>query len=325
MTSVAMYNGNTAVALPDQPIGTFDTAEKYRVALAQATQLANSTLVPAAYRGNVGSCFMALEIATRIGASPMMVMQNLHDIKGKPSWSSQFIIAIINGSGKFSTLRWKTVETGSMEIEVTKVTWVNNSKQVSTKKQVFPTYRCYAYAKLLEGGEIIEGPEITTEMAVAEGWFGKPDSKWVTMEKMMHMYRAAAFFGRFYVPEKMLGMHSVEEAEDILAPGPEWVQPTPAGESAVQTPAVDPQRVEFDEGMTSPLWNAKQRDSLVKRYAAADAEGRAALIAAAKKQIAPQEVEVQQAVVVESTPLPQPEPTTGDLFQDDRDLTEEQP
>jgi hypothetical protein len=51
-------------------------------------------------------------------------------------------------------------------------------------------------------------------MAVREGWYTKSDSKWKTMPEVMLRYRAAAFFGRLYAPEIMLGMHSSEEVVD---------------------------------------------------------------------------------------------------------------
>ncbi len=39
--------------------------------------------------------------------------------------------------------------------------------------------------------------------------------KWKTMPQLMLMYRAAAFFGRLYAPEIMMGMHAVEEISDV--------------------------------------------------------------------------------------------------------------
>lgn len=53
------------------------------------------------------------------------------------------------------------------------------------------------------------------EMAKAEGWVGKSGSKWKTMPELMIRYRAAAFWGRLYVPEIMMGMHTMEEIEDV--------------------------------------------------------------------------------------------------------------
>ena len=78
----------------------FETAQR------EAKALSSSDLVPQQYKGNVANTLVALEIAHRIGASPLMVMQNLHIIHGRPSWSSTFVIAAINGSGKFTALRF---------------------------------------------------------------------------------------------------------------------------------------------------------------------------------------------------------------------------
>ena len=52
-------------------------------------------------------------------------------------------------------------------------------------------------------------------MAKKEGWFQKAGSKWQTMPELMLKYRAAAFFGRLYAPEIMMGMHTEFEIQDI--------------------------------------------------------------------------------------------------------------
>jgi hypothetical protein len=55
------------------------------------------------------------------------------------------------------------------------------------------------------------------EMAKLEGWLDKPGSKWKTMPELMLKYRAAAFFGRLYAPEIMMGLYSADEVVDIAA------------------------------------------------------------------------------------------------------------
>ena len=52
-------------------------------------------------------------------------------------------------------------------------------------------------------------------MAKAEGWFGKAGSKWQTMPDLMIRYRAAAFWGRLYIPELLVGIQTQEEVVDI--------------------------------------------------------------------------------------------------------------
>ncbi len=60
---------------------------------------ASSELVPDMYKASdknpiekaISNCMIAIEIAQRIGASPLMVMQNMVPIYGKPSWSSKSV------------------------------------------------------------------------------------------------------------------------------------------------------------------------------------------------------------------------------------------
>ena len=153
-----------------------------------AKLLSSSDLVPNQYKGNIANTMVALEMAFRMNASPLMVMQNLHIIHGRPSWASSFIIASINSCGKFGTLRFKSDDKS-----------------------------CRAIATDRSTGEIIEGPLVTMEMAKLEGWIDKAGSKWKTMPELMLKYRAAAFFGRLYCPEIMMGLYSADETIDIVA------------------------------------------------------------------------------------------------------------
>ena len=153
-----------------------------------AKALSSSNLIPQNYQGNIPNTLVALEMANRIGASPLMVMQNLHVIHGRPSWSSSFIIAALNSCGRFSALKFVTDKAG-----------------------------CKAVATELATGELIEGPTVTLEMASAEGWATKAGSKWKTMPELMLRYRAAAFFGRLYAPDILMGMQTAEEAQDVVS------------------------------------------------------------------------------------------------------------
>jgi hypothetical protein len=147
-----------------------------------AKVLSSSDLVPTQYKNNVANTLVALEMANRMGASPLMVMQNLHIIHGRPSWGSSFIIASLNSCGRFTTLRFQ----GD----------ANKCKAVATDKAT---------------GEVLEGPTVSLDMAKAEGWLDKAGSKWKTMPELMLKYRAAAFFGRLYAPEVLMGMQKVNQ------------------------------------------------------------------------------------------------------------------
>lgn len=192
--------GSALVVREAEPMATgsiaaFASGANYEAAKTMAIALSNSTIVPEAYRGskNVANCLIALEMAARTGASVMMVMQNVHVIQGKPSWSAAFLIGAVNSSGRFSPLRYE------IEGEPGK-----------------DGCRCRAYAFDLKSGDRLDGEWITWEMVKAEGWLAKNGSKWRTMPGQMIRYRAASFWSRVYAPEISLGMHTQEEAEDIV-------------------------------------------------------------------------------------------------------------
>ena len=178
----------TAAAQP----GVFSSAIAFDEAQRFAKALASSTLIPQQFQGQPGfaNCLVALNIARRMNLDPLMVVQNLHVIHGRPSWSSQFIIGLINGCGRFTPLRYEITGKGD-------------------------TLACTAVAVEHATGQELRGPEVSMAMAKREGWATKANSKWQTMPELMIRYRAAAFWGRLYIPELLVGIQSQEEVVDI--------------------------------------------------------------------------------------------------------------
>ena len=173
----------------------FDTLQGFEALQRVGKMFAASKIVPDTYAGNVADCVIAVEMAARMGASPLMVMQNLFLIHGRPSWSSQFLIAAFNSCGRFGPVRYK---------------WTGQKGTMS--------WGCIAYSHDKATGELLEGPEVTLGMAKAEGWLDKKGSKWLTLPGLMLPYRAASFFIRTTAPDLTMGLRTVEESEDI---GPE--------------------------------------------------------------------------------------------------------
>lgn len=176
----------------DITLGTniFSGFQEFQVAQRMAQALASSTIVPKDYQGNIGNCIIALEMANRLNTSPMMVMQNLYVVNGRPAWSSQYIVAMINASRKYKTeLQYELTGTGT-------------------------EMACYAFAED-HNGHIVKGPVITMAMAKAEGWIDKNGSKWKTMPEVMIRYRAASFFGRLNCPDMIMGIYSTDEVVEI--------------------------------------------------------------------------------------------------------------
>lgn len=157
-----------------------------------AKAFAASDLVPKQYQGNLPNCMIALDMAQRIGANPLMVMQNLYVVHGTPGWSSKFLIATINTCGRFSSLRYE---------------WRGEEGK--------PEYGCRAWAIEKDTGERLDGVWVDWKMVNAEGWASKSGSKWKTMADQMFIYRAAAFWQRAYAPDLAMGLQTAEELGDI--------------------------------------------------------------------------------------------------------------
>jgi hypothetical protein len=192
----------------------YSSVQSFEAAQRMAQQLATSTMVPKQYQNNISNTLVALEMAYRTGVSPLMVMQNLDVIQGKPSWSSSFIIACLNSCGRFTPLQFRVTPLGGKTVKFVTTEWIGGQKQRKESQIMIQDMSCVAYAHDRHG-KLIEGPAVTVEMAVKEGWYTKADSKWQTMTELMLNYRSAAFFGRLYAPDVLQGMHSADEVKDF--------------------------------------------------------------------------------------------------------------
>lgn len=174
-----------------------------------------SSMVPPTFQGqlNLGNAVIALDMAIRMKANPLAVMQNIYIVHGRPAWSAQFLIATLNKSGRFSALRYKF-----------------------QGQEGEDSWGCRACATELATGETLEGPLITISLAKKEGWYSKKDkngketSKWQTMPELMLRYRAASWFVRAYAPEIAMGLPEAEELRETIDITPQEI---PMEESAV--------------------------------------------------------------------------------------------
>lgn len=221
------------------------------LALAQRSckMLSSSELVPNMYQSaKVGdakataNCMIALDMASRTGANPLMIMQNLYVVQGHPSFSSAFLVGTINTCGRYQTIKYKTgIIDGGVRAK---------SGQIIPN---LPNYYCYAYtwekdqqflSEKDKEEQKLQSTTITMQMAVDEGWYDKPGSKWKTMPSQMLKYRAAAFWCRAFAPELSMGMHTTEEVRDGIVDDVEFEEaiqddnePTPSTDSAKVTNA----------------------------------------------------------------------------------------
>ena len=201
-SEVQVIKAKEAAEFALTPVG--QMVRQFEATQRMAKMYAVSTFIPDSYKYKGGqplppdavlaNCTIALEMAVRMQANPLMVMQNLYIVHGQPAFSSKFLISCINASKRFSPLRYEF-----------------NDKEGDE-------YGCrvVAYeATDVKHKDPLVGDWITIGMARKEGWLGKNGSKWQTMPGQMLRYRAAAFWQRAYCPEISMGLITSEEAYEV--------------------------------------------------------------------------------------------------------------
>ena len=187
----------------------FSNRETMKFVYDSAKLLAGSQLVPQNYQGKPENCMIAIDIANRVGASPLFVMQNLYVVKGKPSWSGAMCKAMVENCGRFSNVHHVYF----------------GEKNTDSRGGMLVAAR-------ISDGEIVEGPEVTMGMAKAEGWISNP--KWRNMPELMLAYRASAFFARVHCPDTLMGLQTVDEAEETAFTTARKPAPDPFGGDSLE-------------------------------------------------------------------------------------------
>ena len=177
--------------------GLSDMIQAFEDAQRVAKLWAAASIIPIAFQGNIPDCVVALDMAGRMGISPLTVMQSLYVVHGKPGWSAAALIGFLNQTDRFSSIRY------------------DRFGEVGTDAR-----GCTAWV-VDRAGERIDGPPCTIAIAKGEGWFGRKGSKWPNMPELMLGYRAATWLCRLVAPEVGLGLPTRDEIIDISPTGPE--------------------------------------------------------------------------------------------------------
>lgn len=226
--------------LPAVTVG-FTSLQGFELVQRAAKMLCASTLVPKEYQNNIPNCAIALNMAMRVGADPLMVMQNLVIVHNRPTWSSQFLIATVNTCGRFSALRYEFFGARGTD-----------------------EWGCRAWAIEKATGEKLVGTDVTIAIAKKEGWYGRNGSKWQSIPQQMLMYRAGSWWTRAYAPELSMGLHTADEFRDVydaekqddgsfaINLGDMKDVSAAKAEAAPPTTTIDPATGEVIDGKTAP-------------------------------------------------------------------------
>lgn len=175
--------------------------------------LAKSTMIPRDFQRSPENCLVAMLIARKMGEDPITLMQHMYILHGRASFSTAYMIARANASGRLrGVIMWDVVGTGD-DMTVT------------------------AYATLRETGDRID-VAVSMRTAIAEKW--TKNSKYRSMPELMLRYRSASQLIRLYLPDVLLG-HSTDE-----------LQPPPPRDTKPERVQLDPAPVADWESALSP-------------------------------------------------------------------------
>lgn len=211
--SVDQIIANTVV--DDSQFANYIDTKRFGQLWKVASGFARSTMVPEHFQGKPDNCFIAVQMAIRLGVDPFMFMQKSYIVHGKPGMEAQLAIALVNSSGIFQdAIDYEVDGDDPNKYSPGPYNQGTKKKDAPIKNHDKP-YRVRAIAVRKSTGKTVAGPWIDWPTVEGEGWHNKDGSKWLTMPGLMFMYRAATFFARMHCPERLMGMNTVDELFDI--------------------------------------------------------------------------------------------------------------
>lgn len=181
---------STALAVHDEvasPLGFLSNPAAFEHTWRVAKAFSMSQMVPPHFQQKPENCMVALMMAQQLEVNPLLALQNLIVIQGRPGFNAQFAIALANRRGPFAgPITWSSQGQGDA-LAVT------------------------AHATIKSTGEAVS-VTVSMEMAKAEGWTKNP--KYRSIPEQMLRYRSATWLIRLYCPDVLLGFGTSDELED---------------------------------------------------------------------------------------------------------------
>lgn len=172
-------------------IATNPEFQKFEIAKRVAHTLAQSNLVPDAYRGRPNDCFVAINMGAELGMEPFQAIQSIAVIDGKPCLYGDGLIGVVRASSKCEWIEEEVSSDGKTAI-----------CRTQRKGDRSPVERSYSMSD-----------------AMLAGIDSKPN--WRKHPKRMLQMRARAYCLRDAYPDLLKGLGMVEELvdhEDTPAP-----------------------------------------------------------------------------------------------------------
>jgi len=153
--------------------------------LAMAETLARSGLMPQALNTKE-KVFVALQWGHELGLSPMVAVNNIAVINGKPTLGADIMHALVRSNPEYAGCEWKSMTTDKAEVVIT--------REFKGRKETFPGY-------------------FDMTMAQKAGLTGK--DVWIKYPQRMLKHRALAYALRDAFPDVLAGVYTTEEIEEV--------------------------------------------------------------------------------------------------------------
>lgn len=203
---------SNAQASDGRYVSIFENPAEFAVRSEIARALSKTCFIPEAFRGKPEDCLVALDMAARLELNPIAVFSDIYVIDNRASFSSKFLIALVNRSGRFSRIQYEEGIDG--EADVTFSGWGEQRGQRKTWKEKVPNYFATASFTELASGEVFTSPRVDLRFAEKNGWVSKNGSKWQTMPEIMCRYRAASILIKSVCPEIVMGLEWADDLQD---------------------------------------------------------------------------------------------------------------
>lgn len=210
-------------------ISTNPEFQKFEIAKRVARTLAESNLVPDAYRGRPNDCFVAINMGAELGMEPFQAIQSIAVIDGKPCLYGDGLIGVVRASSKCEWIEEEVSSDGKTA-----------TCRTQRKGDRNPVERSYSMSD-----------------AMLAGIDNKPN--WRKHPKRMLQMRARAYCLRDAYPDLLKGLGMVEELVDhentpppvinYELPKPDQTIAQAAEEAAGNNPLLDQAREVFGDGV----------------------------------------------------------------------------
>lgn len=172
----------------------------------------------------VSTAMTILDIGNRLSIGWPEVIANGAFVHGTWTWKSEYIVAHVMNSPKYKDFEYVEAVNGKIKTP--------NGKEIEN-------WTCHLVGIRHDDKRDV-GSEVSFEMAVTEGWWGRTGSKWQTMPRKMLRARAISFFNREWPTASLLGFRSQEEQEDAQDAVFEVIDNGPAQPKASKIPITQP-------------------------------------------------------------------------------------